>query len=134
MSLPKLNRNQIVVGIFAASALAIVGGLTWGFGQQLVLARQMRIEEERLEQAVAAAQARHDELMAQLEYVRSDEYVEQWARVEARMARPGEVVVVLSAPASEDPTDDVQPTPTPNSNPRRFWVELWELIFTPAGQ
>jgi len=87
--LPKPNRSQLVVGVSIVFALAIVGGLVWRFGQQLVLARQMRAEEDRLEQAVATEEAHRQDLVAQLEYVQSDEYVEHWARKEVKMAKPG---------------------------------------------
>jgi cell division protein FtsB len=128
MSLPKPNRSQVAVGVAAVIAVAVVGGFAWGFGQQLVLARQMRIEERRLEQLVAAEQARHDELVAQSEYVRSDEYVEHWARAEAKMSRPGEVAVVVLTDSSAGPDVDVEPTPTPEPEVQSFWARLRELI------
>jgi len=106
----------------------------WGFGRQLVLARQMRAEEIRLEQAVAAEQSRHDELAAQLKYVKSDEYVERWARAEAKMAKPGEVVVVLTADADGESAVAPQPTPPPEPEARPFWVEWWGLVFGAVGQ
>ena len=128
MSLPKPNRSQIAVGVAVAIAVAVAGGLAWGFGQQLILARQMRAEERRLEELVAAEQARHDELVAQSEYVGSDEYVEHWARTDARMARPGEVAVVVLADSEEEPAGEAQPTPTPASEAPSFWTELRALI------
>ncbi len=130
----KIDRNRLAVGIAAAVVTAIVGGIVWGFGQQVARARQMRAEELRLEQAVAAKQAYHDELAAQLEYVRSDEYVEQWAREDAKMARPGEVIVVVLDATDTEQEVDATPTPTPEPEPKSFWVEFWELIFIPPGQ
>ena len=134
MSLPRPNRSQIAVGVATIITVMIVGGLVWGFGQQLALARQMRAEEIRLEQMVAAEQAHHDDLVEQLEYVRSDEYVEHWARAERKMARPGEVAVIVPADLDGEPTDDAEPTPTPAPESQPFWVELWELVFSPSGQ
>jgi cell division protein FtsB len=132
----KIDRNRLAVGIAAAVVTTIVGGIVWGFGQQVVRARQMRVEEARLEQAVATKQAYHDELTAQLEYVQSDEYVEQWAREDARMARPGEVAVVVLDDADTATEADATPksTATPEPEPKSFWAELWELIFIPPGQ
>jgi len=128
MSLPKPNRSQVAVGVVVAVAVAVVGGLAWGFGQQLVLARQMRIEEKRLEQLVAAEQARHDELVARSEYAGSDETVEHWARAEAKMTRPGEVAVVVLTDSSAGPGVDVEPTPTPEPEVQSFWAKLRELV------
>ena len=133
MALPKPNRSQLAVGVAIVIALAIVGGIAWGFGQQLALAQQMRAEEKRLEQAVADEQARYDDLVAQLEYVKSDEHVEHWARKEMKMARPGEVAVVPLVSAGEEPAGDAQPTPTPVPESRPFWVEWGESLFGPAS-
>jgi cell division protein FtsB len=134
MSLPKPNRNQIAVGVAIAIALAIVGGLAWGFGQQLTRARQIRAEEVRLEQKVEAEQVRYEELTTELEYVQSDEYVERWAREERKMARPGEIAVVVVTDSDEAQTADTQPTPTPTPEAQPFWLELWELFFPPSSR
>ncbi len=91
----KSGSNRVALGLATLITLPLVLVLLWGLGQQLLLAHRMRVEERRLEALVAQAQARHDELLARLDYVRSDEYVEHWARAEAGMARPGEVAVVL---------------------------------------
>jgi|YNPBryantNP2012_1023418.scaffolds.fasta_scaffold07452_4 cell division protein FtsB len=87
--------GKLAVALTACVVAAILGSLAWGFAQQLSRARKILMEEARLERKVAAAQARHDELLARLEYVRSDEYVEYWARTEAKLARPGEIVVIV---------------------------------------
>ena len=134
MSLSKPNRSQLTVGVTITIAFVIVAGIAWGFGQQLALARQMRAEEVRLEQMVAAEQTHHDDLVAQLEYVRSDEYVEHWARGRQKMARPGEVAVVVPTGLGEEPAGDTQPTPAPEPETQPFWVELWELVFAPSSQ
>ena len=127
MKLPKLDRSQLAVGVAAAISLMVVGGLVWGFGQQMARARQMRAEEIRLEQAVADEQVYHDDLVARLKYVQSDAYVEQWARKDAKMARPGEVVVVVSNESDTEPAVDTSSSVDPEPQP--FWVKWWELIF-----
>ncbi len=134
MRLPKLDRSQLAVGVAAAISLVVVGGLVWGFSQQVARARQMRAEEARLEQAVAAEQMHHDGLVARLKYVESDAYVEQWARKDAKMAKPGEVVVLVVDESDTEPVVDVPPTSTVDSESQSFWVELRELFFSLAGQ
>jgi len=132
MALSKPNRSRLAVGAAVVIALAIAGGIAWGFGQQLALAQQMRAKEMRLEQAVAAEQARHDDLVARLEYVKSDEYVEHWARKEAKMAKPGEVAVVPLVDVGDESNVDAQPAEKPVPESRPFWVEWWESIFGPV--
>ncbi|MEE8389593.1 MAG: hypothetical protein V3S14_02200 [Anaerolineae bacterium] len=126
MPLPKPDRNQLAIGIAAIIALTIVGGLVWGFGPQVALARQMRVEEMRLERAVAAKQTYHDDLVAQLEYVKSDGYVEQWAREDVKMTRPGEVLVLVLKESDVESAVDVSFTPVPEPESQPFWIELWK--------
>ncbi len=127
------NRGRLAVGIIVVLALFVVGGLVLGFGQQLMLAREMRMEENRLEQAVATAQACRDELDTLSEQVESDEYVECWAREEAKMSKPGEVVVIPVV-TSEGPTPEAQQEESPTPEPRSFWSEFWELLFGPTAE
>jgi len=134
MTLPKPNRSQLTMGLAIAIVLVIVTGLAWGFGQQLALARQMRTEVIQLEQALAAEQAHHDDLVAQMEHIKSDECVEQWARREARMTKPGEVAVVPVVSVKEEPAGETQPVQTPVPESRPFWVELRELLLGPSGR
>jgi cell division protein FtsB len=131
MPLLKLNRSQLAAIVAIIAVLAAMGIIVWGFAQQLALARQLYAEEKRLEQAVATEQAHHEELVARLEYVRSDEYVEYWARTEAHMAKPGEMTVVL-VDDSEEPVTETAPAPSPESEEPSFWAELWELVFGPT--
>jgi cell division protein FtsB len=111
MSLFKSNQRlaTIVAGV---AILVVAGAITWGFSRQLVLARQMQQEEAQLKQEVKGEQNHHDDLADRLEYVQSDEYVEYWARTEARMTKIGEIVVVMITDADEEPSADMQPAPT----------------------
>jgi cell division protein FtsB len=94
--MPLFKSNQRLAAIVAvAVVLIIVGGLAWGFGQQLVLARQIQEEETQLAYEVATEQAHYDHSVERLKYVKSDAYVEYWARTEAHMTRLGEVVIVM---------------------------------------
>ncbi|HET89171.1 MAG TPA: septum formation initiator family protein [Chloroflexi bacterium] len=130
----QLTRRQFAVGVFALFVLITVGGVSWGFGRQIVRARQMWLEEVQLEQKVADAQARYDELVVRLEYVRSDEYVEQWARKDAKMARSGEVIVILPNSFADDSVVSPQAAPPSeaDSSARPFWAALWESVFAPS--
>lgn len=111
--MPLLKSNQRLATIFAGIVvLIVVGVLVWGFSQQLTLARQMQQEEAQLEQEVKVEQDHYGELIAQLEYVQSDEYVEYWARTEARMAKLGEIVVVMITDVDDESSTDVQPSLT----------------------
>jgi hypothetical protein len=77
-------------------------------------------------------------LTATLEYVQTDAYVSQWAREEAKMAKPGEVVMIpvlrggserAAAPAPE-PLEEAPAV----SEDRPFWAAWWEALFGPGSQ
>jgi cell division protein FtsB len=133
MSLPTPSGGRIAIGIILTIVVVIVGSIAWGFTQQVARARQMRTEEIRLEQIVTARQAQYEELEARLDHVHSDEYVEKWAREDARMAKPGEVVVIIAEDSGLGPSPNLPPTPTPKPKSKPFWEDLWDL-FTPADE
>ena len=133
MTLPRLSRRQLTVAVTIVVGIALVGGLAWAFGQQLVLASQLRADETRMEQAVAVKQAHYDELTDLLAYVESDEYVERWAREDARMIKPGEVAVVPLVVTIESPPVGPGPTPEPAPEPKPIWTRVWEFIFGSDG-
>jgi len=96
------------------------------FNARLATVRQMRQDEARLSQEVVAEQARQADLKLLQSYVASDAYVEHWARVEARMAKPGEVAVIPVAPASAQ----LNAAPSaPASAPPTIVDEWWAVFF-----
>jgi|DewCreStandDraft_5_1066085.scaffolds.fasta_scaffold00551_23 cell division protein FtsB len=107
--------------------LVLLAGLflTADFNRRLALNRRIVADEEALRQEVATAQAYQAELLAQMEAVQSDAYVERWARYEAKMVKPGEVLVV---PLALPPTPEAVPTPPPTPTPAP-WEAWWALFF-----
>lgn len=99
--------------------------LTADFNRRLALNQSIVADEEALRQKVATAQAYQAELLAQIEAVQSDAYVERWARYEAKMVKPGEVLVV---PLALPPTPEAVPTPLPTPTPAP-WEAWWVLFF-----
>lgn len=99
--------------------------LTADFNRRLALNRRIVADEEALRQEVATAQAYQAELLAQIEAAQSDAYVERWARYEAKMVKPGEVLVV---PLALPPTPGAVATPPPTPTPAP-WEAWWELFF-----
>jgi cell division protein FtsB len=135
MEFPKLDRSRIAAGAVILVAVLIVGGIGWAFVEQLTLAQELRGEEEKLEAMVATREARRDELTATLAYVQSDAYVEEWAREEQKMAKPGEVVVIPVVSAEGGEPEDAPAEGADDGEldvpERPFWVVWWEALFGP---
>ncbi len=109
----------------------VVALLALNFNARLATIQQMRQEETRLRQAVAKEEARQIGLKSLQAYVASDDYVEHWARVEARMIKPGEIPVIPIAAR----TAQVEPGLSPPARvPATILEEWWMLFFgeTPA--
>jgi len=132
MKFPKLDRFRIAMGAGILLAVLIAAGLGWAFFQQLTLSDELRGETRQLEQAVETQEAHQGYLTATLTYAHTDDYVEEWAREEAKMAKPGEVVV-LPLVASEGASPSSTPTPEPEAaspapESRAFWMIWWRAI------
>ncbi len=115
-----LQRWAVAVTIVAAVLLAL------GFNSRLTTIRQMRQDEAHLKQAVTAEETRQAGLRTYLDYIRSDSYVEHWARVDARMIKVGEGAVVPVAPAAGQPASG---SPAPVQAPVTILDEWWSLFF-----
>ena len=108
----------LVVIIFAIPLLA-------DFNARLGYIRQMTAEAAELSKQIAAETAHHDALLALQEYVRSNEYVEHWARM-ARLAQAGETVVVPSVIGNTPSLTNTMPIPAPApNNVRSEWMALF---------
>jgi cell division protein FtsB len=139
MTFPKLDGVRIAMSAGVLLVVVIVGGLGWAFAQQLRLARELGEEVKQLEQAVATQRAREAYLTATLEYVQSDDYVNDWAREEAKMAKPGEVILIPvvraggaepEAAATAAPQDEVAPEP----EDQPFWTVWLDAILGRGAQ
>ncbi len=110
----------------AALILVLIVPLAIGFNTRLSAIQRIHDDELRLRQQVADEQARHEDLERLSAYVASDAYVEHWARVDARMAKPGEVAVIPVA--SEAMPADSSTSATPRM-PSTILDEWWAIFF-----
>jgi cell division protein FtsB len=88
--------------------------------------RNVQVEIEQLRQQQA-------DLLAERDYVRSDAYVENWARSEGKMIRPGEVLII-PVPAAADIAQEAPPAvvtaPIQTTPPKpEAWKLWWALLF-----
>ena len=101
------------------------------FNVRLAYSRQLTAEEAQLQQQIIDERARQTALKELEQYVKSDAYVEHWARM-ARLTKAGEVSVVpvpmepdrqtKSAPPSARPANDIQ---------SEWWLVLFDRTPNP---
>jgi cell division protein FtsB len=136
------KRKQLdlpIAHFIAVIVLSISLFLIIDFGRRAATGYRVRREEDRLRSQMEAAQKTQETLLARLDYVATDAYVEEIARNELKWSKPGEVVVVImptpqmtaSSPASSRPT----PGNSPPATPLQAWLELFftapNLLQTP---
>jgi cell division protein FtsB len=112
--------------------LAIALILAINFSSRIAATQPLQQTYDEVSAEIERLRQEQADLIVERDYVRSDAYVEQWARDEGKMVRPGEVLIV-PVPSSTDvetAPDESQiievETSAPPPEPWRVW---WELFF-----
>ncbi|MCA9908419.1 MAG: septum formation initiator family protein [Anaerolineae bacterium] len=124
------------IQIMFAAILAIALILAINFSSRIAATQPLQQTYDEVRAEIDRLRAEQSSLIQERDYVRSDAYVEAWARDEGKMVRPGEVLVIPVPSAVDVDTTlpdtafvEVETSP-PQSDP---WVVWWELFFdTPA--
>ncbi len=127
---PQLSGIQILF----ASILAIGLLLAINFSGRIAAGQRIQRDRQALEAEIATLEAEQAVLQQDLEFARSDQYVEAWARSEGKMIREGEVLVVPVPAGAPLPTPSPTLAPIPVAGleeesviePWRVW---WALFF-----
>jgi len=94
----KRSSKLSLVQFLAIIAITLSLSLIVDFGRKATASYRIRQEEVRLEQEVAALEARQRELKERKAIVQSDAFVEQWAREEMHLVRAEETAVMPIIP------------------------------------
>ena len=115
----------------AIVVLTIAVFLIVDFGRRTTAGYYVSQAEQRLLAEIQAELDRRAELMTHRDYVASDAYVEEWAREQAHMIRPGDQPFFLITPESPqgrvDPIQSIKPQSS--SEPYPNWYRWWLLFF-----
>ena len=108
---------SVLFGIFAVVAIAFLVSTNWKFYKKKIDLQakviELRTEEEALEKT-------NSELNKNLDYVKSDEYLEKVAREQLDMKKPGEEVVVIQKENSQQKKEQEE---------NKTWWEKLKNIF-----
>lgn len=121
---PLLTVPQMLVLLAVIAALFIALDLN----RRAQAGQLVGVGEEALLNEVVIETTRQVELQATLTYVKSDDYVEAYARDEGGLIRPGERrVVPLVIEVTASPIPDAIATPDPAAD-ARAWQAWWQLL------
>ena len=125
-SLSLISGTQFV----AIVVLTIAIFLIVDFGRRTTAGYYVSQAEQRLLNEIQAELDRRQELTERRDYVASDTYVEEWAREQAHMIRPGDQPVILVTTEAPRPAPRVTtPQAAPAANDVPNWYYWWELFF-----
>ena len=113
--------------------IALVIPLVAYFG---LAAGQKAIEVYRLNQEAALVRAETEalkeenaRLLMQVEYLKSDAYVEKIAREQLNLIKPGDKPVVVLAPEGRKDNGDRTQLTVENATDKPNWLRWWEFFF-----
>jgi cell division protein FtsB len=106
--------------------------LAINFSSRVTADRQLAAVLNAVEREIETLRREQGKLIEQLEYVKSDAYVETWARSNGRMVREGEVLVLVSPVGDPAPAPVVVMPPISEANQPQAvpaWHLWWSLFF-----
>ncbi|MDZ4670312.1 MAG: hypothetical protein SH821_05540 [Phototrophicales bacterium] len=120
------------VQIMFAAIIAIGLILAINFSSRITSSRPLNEFYQSVESEILTLRQEQATLIAERDYAESPAFVQQWARGDGKMIRPGEILVIpLSAGLPPTPTpvlpifNDVQTSPQGPEN----WQLWWALMF-----
>lgn len=124
----RLTSVQVMFAVTLALGLVLI----LNFSGRISLDRDLGRIHAQFEAEIADLQAEQQRLLAQLDYVKSDAYVEIWARDDGKMIRAGEVLImpksIASAPHAQTATTSLVAFETTAPKPEN-WQLWWALFF-----
>lgn len=124
----QLNSVQIMFAVILAVGLL----LAINFSTRILAGQPLQEAYNKAQEEVERLREEQAALIAQLDYVRSDPYVEAWARADGKMVREGEMLIV---PVPGGVIVEVEPTPVPQApiqvvpEEPQTWTLWWSLFF-----
>lgn len=122
MNHQKPKKNQLLSGKFALYILAGVFLLfAFNFGRAYYQNFQVRQEIKELEAQVKGLETKKLESLEILKFVSSDDYVEEKARTELHMKKPGEKVLILNTKQYESDMNNKKKELNILTNPKKWF-------------
>ena len=101
------QRKQYLASLQLMFTVALAMGmlLAFQFAKRIADSRPLHKEFEQTRAEVSKLEIERSELRDELAFIQSDDFVEIWARTEARMLLPGDIFVFTISPETEAITE-----------------------------
>lgn len=118
-----LNGTQVMFAVIIAIALM----LAVNFSSRVTADRDLRRVSDAVKSDIATLKTEQSSLIARLDFVQSEAFIEQWARSEGRMVREGDILAVLFPSQDIAVAPEVQVTPEMVVQPVAPVLPAWQL-------
>ena len=133
----KALRSPSSLQIVFAAIIAIALILAINFSSRIASGQPLQQTYDQVLAEIIQLREQQAALTQERDYVRSDAYVERWARSEGKLIRPGEVLYIPVPVAGSvshtqtvvDPANIAVETTPPEPDP---WLTWWRLFFDSA--
>jgi cell division protein FtsB len=131
---PERKRTGQLSGIQIMFAAILAIGLILGlnFTNLVTTGQPLQQLYNQVTDEITKLQEEQGNLTRERDYVRSDAFVENWARSEGKMVKPGEVLVipVPSVALAEATPEPTPPIPFETTTPQlENWQLWWQMFF-----
>ena len=99
-------------------------GLVWSLIKGLLQAKRAYLRVDEAEIMMKEEKERHDELLAELEEIQTEEYTERVVRNDLNMQKEGEIVVVISEKGEENTEEQ-----RGEDKEKKNWKRWRDLVF-----
>ncbi len=135
----QFGRRVTSIQLMLAVALTIGLVLALNFSSRISLDRDLARIHAEFSSEIDLLLVEQKRLIAELDYVKSDDYVEYWARDEGKMIREGEFLILPQSvgAAAAEPTPPRRLVEFQTTEPKpKNWELWWALFFDgpPPGQ
>lgn len=105
--------------------------LALNFSSRIQLDRELQDIHAEVKAEIERLQIEHQALQDELQYVKSDAYVEYWARDDGKLIREGEILIVPKGirAAADAPATNVQLVEFVTTEPKPENWQLWWALF-----
>ncbi len=126
-----LDRRFSSAQLLIAVILTLGLFLTINFSSRIQLDRELQGIHAQVLAEIADLQIEQQSLAEELKYVKSDAYVEYWARDDGKMIREGEILIIPQALQSDEasPSPAVQLVEFVTTEPEPENWQLWWALF-----
>jgi len=123
---PLISGTQFAAIVVLTIALFLIIDL----GRRTTAGYYVSQAETQLKEDIQVELALKQKLIERLEYVKTDAFVEQWAREQAHMVRPGDRPLLLITPAAPSAEPGVAPSSNVvgSTQPVPNWHHWWRLF------